>query len=369
MTSDPETRAALAELARRIDQHQAAGDRLAEADARARKAEVLVSGDDWRAGAGELGRAAQLAHAAGDLVQQSRYLHTQALLLSRLPGNRAQAEELWRQAIAAARVGGDLAVELAPMQRLAELALREQDWEGALAHTSAAIDRLSGRLSGRLSAARMEDMDLQRRRVGLLRERGRLYQTRGLSQGNRIFLQRAQADLAQAVDLARALGDAELVLGARVELRVLASAMPGTGAGAPPEPLAALRAEADALGAQGVLGSVALEQAAAALRADRPRDALAHAETARQAALDGPDPVRYLLACMLIAEARDALGDRPGVIAILLTCKKSLERILGKDAGQPVTLVLGSLERRWGRDGVEEALQAYRARVQQAPRA
>ena len=361
MTSDPETRASLAELARRIDQHQAAGDRLAEADARARKAEVLVSGDDWRAGAGELGRAAQLAHAAGDLVQQSRYLHTQALLLSRLPGNRAQAEELWRQAIAAARVGGDLAVELAPMQRLAELALREQDWEGALAHTSAAIDRLS--------AARMEDMDLQRRRVGLLRERGRLYQTRGLSQGNRIFLQRAQDDLAQAVDLARALGDAELVLGARVELRVLASAMPGTGAGAPPEPLAALRAEADALGAQGVLGSVALEQAAAALRADRPRDALAHAETARQAALDGPDPVRYLLACMLVAEARDALGDRPGVIAILLTCKKSLERILGKDAGQPVTLVLGSLEQRWGRDGVEEALQAYRARVQQAPRA
>jgi hypothetical protein len=360
VASDNEGHEALADLARRIEQHQAAGDGLAEADARAHKAQVLVSGGDWTAAADELGQAAALAFAAGDMRQQSRYLYTQALLLSRLPDQGERAKTLWRQAAGAAFVGGDLALEIKPLQRLAELALREQDWAGALGHLGRAIDRLA--------ATRPEDADLQRQRVGLLRDRARLYQTQGLSQSNRIFLQRARDDLARAVDLARALDDAELALAARVELRVLESAMSGAGEGAgAPEPLAALRAEAEALGAQGILGSVALEQAAAALRADRPWIALDHAETARQQALDGPDPVRYLLACMLLAEARDALGDRPGVIAILLTCKQSLERLLGKEAGQPVTLVLDSLERRWGREGVEQALRAYRERMPSSP--
>lgn len=363
MTSNPETGADLAELAYRIEQHQAAGDRLAEADARARKAELFMGSGDWAAGAEELGQAAALAFAAGDMLQQSRYLYTQALLLSRLSGNRARAEELWGQAIGAAYVGGDLKLELKPRQRLAELALREQDWEVAVGHFNGIITRLS--------SARTDDADLQRQLVGFLRDRGRVYQTQGLGQNNRFFLQSARDDLARAVDLARRLGDTELALATRVELRMLESIAPGAGgdAGTSPEPLAALRAEAEALGAQGILGSVALEQAAVALRADRAQEAIEHAETARQRALDGPDPVRYLLACMLIAEARDALGDRPGVIAILLTCKQSLERFLGKEAGQPLALVLDSLQGRWGREGVKDALQAYRACMQHTPRA
>lgn len=347
----------VAALDRRFGPQPGRAERLIEADALARQAESLVRTGDWEGAARELGRAAELLHEACDFREESRHLNTQALLLSRLPGQGDRARDVWRRASGAAFLDGDLGLQLESHRRMAEFARSEQDWTQMLASTSTAIRKLSD--------AGVSDPEYGRQLVEFLRERGRAYQVLGFGEHNEIFLRRARDDLAQAVDVARDLGAAELALRVRLELRTLESVMPGAGAGqeGTPEPFAALRAEAESLGAQGLLGSVAMEQAAAALRGGQLEAAIEHAEAARQVALEGPDPVRYLLACMLVAEAREALGDRPGVIAVLLTCKKSLERFLGKDAGQPVTLVLDSLERRWGRAGVEEALRVYRAQM------
>jgi hypothetical protein len=53
------------------------------------------------------------------------------------------------------------------------------------------------------------------------------------------------------------------------------------------------------------------------------------------------------------------------VIAILLTCKASLERHFGKPMGEPVVRILDSLPQRWGVEPFQAALAEYRQRVRQ----
>lgn len=323
---------------------------LAEAEQLARQALALMQQGKPGASANKLGRAARLAREAGDFAEHARYLYSQALMLAQMPQERARAEELWRKSAAAANVAGRIDLEVKALQRIPPLYLEVGDLEGALAHLTALVERMRKHDQ----TARSADL------VGALRDRARLYIHLGTTgEGNRIFLRRAHADLTAAAQLARTLGMATLAFEARLELRSLEAAMPDREHA--PETFASLRAEAEALGDSSILGGLAIEQAMAEMRSGLYERALEHADEARQAALDATDPVRYLIACLLMAEAREHLDDRAGVIAILLTCKTSLERLLGTPAGQQVKLVLDSLEHRWGRDGVAEALEAYRA--------
>lgn len=325
------------------------GGPLAEAKQLAEQAVELLQQGKPGASANKLGRAAKLARESGDLAEHSRYLYSQALTLAQLPQERERAESLWRKSAAAANVAGRIDLEIKALMRIAPLYANEGDREGAIAQLTTLVERMQ---QHRDSA---ESAEL----VGVLRDRARLYLSRGIDEQNRIFLDRAHADLTAAATLARDIDMQRLALETRLELRALEAVRPDSDK--PPETFASLRAEAEALGDSGVLGSLELEQAMAEMRSGAFEKAHAHADAARQAALATPDPVRYLIACMLIAEARENLEDRAGVIAILLTCKTSLERLLGKAAGQQVKLVLDSLQNRWGRDGVARALDEYRA--------
>lgn len=326
---------------------------LAEATKLAEEAFALLQKGKPGASANKLGRAARLAETSGDYGEYSRYLYSQALTLAQLPQERQRAESLWRKSAAAAQMAGRIDLEIKALQRIAPLYANDGDLEGAIAELTALIERMNQHEG----SARSAEL------VGIMRDRARLYMTRGIDEQNRIFLDRAHADLEAAAALARSLDLNKLALETRLELRALEALRPDSDE--PPETFASLRAEAEALGDSGILGSLELEQAMADMRAGEFARAHQHADAARQAALDTPDPVRYLIACMLIAEARENLDDRAGVIAILLTCKASLERLMGDTAGQQVRMVLDSLERRWGHDGVAAALAEYRARVAQ----
>ena len=75
--------------------------------------------------------------------------------------------------------------------------------------------------------------------------------------------------------------------------------------------------------------------------------------------------MRYLMGSLLMAEASERLGDRPGVLAALLTCKVYLETHLGTEVGQQINAILDGLEQRWGQEGMVEAVRRYRERAEE----
>jgi hypothetical protein len=171
----------------------------------------------------------------------------------------------------------------------------------------------------------------------------------------------------RAVAAAERAGDGRLQLQVRIERRALADQLKGEG---PPEPWSALLREAAASGDEGLKAAASLEAAASALREGQPAQALAAASQARAAALEGDDPSRYLLACLLISEAWEKLGQHAEVIEVLLTAKSSLEGLLGPEAGQGLRLILDSLPQRWGNEAFQAGLRRYRAKMaQQTPEA
>lgn len=161
----------------------------------------------------------------------------------------------------------------------------------------------------------------------------------------------------EAVALARQAGDPETLLHVRLARRAYTAQ---TRRDSSVEPLHELLEEAQGLGLSGPASIAHIARASELARAGKHAQAAAQAELGRQAALDGDDPVLYLFSCLLLAECREALEDRPGVLAILLTCKGTLEDRLGKAAGRPVVMILDSLEGRWGDAAVQEALRTYR---------
>ena len=328
-----------------------AAELLAEAKGLAERAFALLQQGAAEDSAAALERATALAEQSGDGGEHAHYLYSHALVLSQLAAERERARTMWIRAADIARDAQRLDVQFKARQRLTQMRVEDGDLVGAIAEVTRVIEA-------------MEALGEQGRQPGLahaLRDRARLHLRRGISEGDSAALESAHADFGRADELARALELAELSLALRLERRSLEALMPERAAAA--GDFAALRAEAEALGSNEVIGALAIEEASAAMRAGEHEDGLGHAERARQAALEGNEPVRYLIACMLIAEAREKLGDRAGVIAILLTCKASLEQLLGKAVGRELTRVLDSLEGRWGREGVATALAEYRART------
>ncbi len=88
------------------------------------------------------------------------------------------------------------------------------------------------------------------------------------------------------------------------------------------------------------------------------REALA----GRDAALDAVDPLLYVLSCGAIARVRDERGDRVGALAILFTCRASIEDLLGPGAASQVVPMIDALQARWGAEAFASALAEYRRR-------
>ena len=177
-------------------------------------------------------------------------------------------------------------------------------------------------------------------------------------------LDAALADLDAALDVASKLGDATLALEIRVEqmtVRSLQSKMS-------PAEMATLLQEAQQSGNLGAVADVQLQRATESFQAGEYRQALEQVRAARRAARDGTDlerHLRYLMASLLMSDVWERLGDRAESLAALLTCKVYLETHLGPEMGRAMDTLLDGLEKRWGRDGLAEAVQLYEQRVRE----
>lgn len=264
---------------------------------------------------------------------RSEYARARVVAQADLP----RAVEYFRRAAALSRVGEDTEYELKARDGIAAAKGALGDYEGSLAEYQASADRLQQLGDGLALSANL------RAQAALLQLVGRP--------------NKALAAFDAAVDAAAAHPAAALE--ARIERRgqVNFTVHPDR------EPLDALVAEAQALGLPTLAGQARLQLAAEQLREGDAATAAATAELARQQALEKVQPILYLMACITLAEARETLGDRPGVIEILLTCKQTLQEHLGRDAAAPVLKLLDAAEQRWGEQAMQEALVVYRKRA------
>lgn len=295
-------------------------------------------------GTGQPGSALPILNEARDMA-----LHGAGtpLLVGRLNYVRGQAM---------ARTGGDpLPAFRAAVQRFREAESRVDELRARLRVVEALQERRQVEAAIRELDGMIEDLTAWGADRGLVdchRHRGNLHALMAR-------LDAAAADYDAAVAAADRLDDRGLRLRVRLERRAVVPFADGDAARW--DTWESLIAEAKALGDAASAGEIQLQRAAAALRADDFDQGLLFAAAARQAALDATQPVLYLMAAMLTAEAREGRGDDAGVIEILLTCKATLERAFGRELAEPVITVLDSLEPRWGQARFAAALGRYRA--------
>ncbi len=335
-------REAEAESNRRL----ADGDAVGAAEALGEKASLLAAIRSYDKAALCLGECAALAQSANAPGPRAEYLHAQALLLARMDGREDEAQKTFRTSAALARVAGDAALEVRGLRRIAELTLNKRDIAGAVSHLDMAHDRAV--------AAGLDEAVVE-----ILRLRAVYLQTQGR-------FSRAVADLDRAVELAQAAEepDLHLLMQLRLERRVLSDLTAGR---IPGESFEALRRDAEEVGAADVAADVSLQVAGERLRAGDAAAAVAEAESAKRHALESDDVYRYTLACLLLAEAHERLGDLAAVLGVLLGCKLTLESQVSVEAGQAVKGVLQSLEVRWGAETIRNALAEHRRRVAASP--
>jgi tetratricopeptide (TPR) repeat protein len=337
----------LDELDRQIEAMQAAGNRAGEAAARAQKALLYALSMDLQAAAKEIAKAGVLAEEEGQVDTLARVHLARGKALLNQPGQHKAARDALHEAASLYHTLEDPSREAEVLKELANLDIAAGDSQGAMEHINRAIGVLE---DGEASEPEQTT---------------ELYQMRSSCHLLLGDLDSALTDLDAALDLAQQSEDSALALQIRVQQYTLQSLR---SEGTTSERLAALLQEAQRAGNLQVVGDIQLQQAAQSLLAGQYHQALEQAQTARQAARESDDLtrfVRYLSASLLMAEAQEQLEDRPGVLATLLTCKVYLETHLGPEVGRYMNMLLDTLEQRWGREGLAEAVRIYQQRAQE----
>ena len=335
----------LAELDRQIEEMQAAGNRAAQAALHGQKALLYALARDMRSAANEIARAGVLAEEDGQYENLAQAHLAKGKALLNQPGQQKAARESLQKAEALYHTLENRGREVEALKDLAAL-------DGAGGDFERAAERLSQAIGG------LEDGDEPELSIELHRLRARAHMLRR-------DLDAALADLDAALSAAQKLGDDVLVLGIRVEqmtVRSLQSEGMTTGQ------MASLLQEAQQSGNLGAVADVQLQRATESFLAGEHRRALEQVQAARQAARDGDDierHLRYLMASLLMFDVWEKLGDRAEALAALLTCKVYLESQLGPQMEHALTPLLDTLEQRWGRDGLAEAVRLYKERVQE----
>lgn len=325
----------VAEWRARAEAAAVAGDARGESDARRELATRLMAAGDADGARGALERTLALARQLGEHGEESRTLYALALLQARTAPRGGAARHLLEEAESAARRSGDLRFLARVLDKRANFLVAEGKYAPAL--------RLLADVAALHASCGDEDARFETlRRVAML--------TQMLGRSGEAFdvLIDAMKDVpASPAQMVRA----------RLELHLLARGAGVEGA----EPLSNVLAAAEAQGDPAAAGYVRLQMAADALMAGDVAGGETLADAARGDALEATDPILYLNACLMIAEAREKQGDRVGMLTILFTCRSSLEDLLGPKAGQPVLALVHTLEEKWGADAFAAALQAYRA--------
>ena len=309
----------------------------------------LMTQRRWAAAAAAYAALAEHASAAEDVAAQALAHYGRAGVLFKLPERRDETRDAFEQAAHLATTVGHRSVAAKAHHALAALALERQDVAGATAHQTQALEHLD---------------DAQETELAI-----QIYRSRATLYWAALSFNRARVDLARARSLTQLLEPkkgAALRREIQAEEALVAEFL--REGRTPAQRLGALRRLAQRSGMTGATEAALDAALAAHEREDFPTVA-EQAETARQRALASTHPLRtmhYLTAAVLVAGARERLDDRPGAIASLLTCKATLERELGKEAGEPLTLILNDMAQRWGQAGIDGAMKAYRERVRAA---
>ncbi|MCP4805542.1 MAG: tetratricopeptide repeat protein [Proteobacteria bacterium] len=335
-----ELQEARSELDSRVAEARQTEDPALLADALTRRASVSAVLEIWGDADRDLAEACDCWLQADDVGSRARSTYVRGGILARMPDRQEDAEALYRQAAAMGRVAGDRETEMKALESVAAVLGGRGDLEGAMAQHQLIADmcREAGDQAGLADA---------------LRNIAAMWQARGRpNQALKVF-ERALAASRKSADPGR-------ILRGRMDKRAQQAfaSHPGT-----MESLEDLAAEAKEQGSFDLSGQAELQRGAELMRQGNADDAALAGETARALALETHQPVVYVMACLLISETCEAKGDRPGVLAILLTCKQTMEQSFGKEAGRPVVQVLDSLEERWGAEGLQTALVEYRRRI------
>lgn len=341
MADNQSIQAAVDEVSRRLDLARDRGDMAGEADALSRRSALAVAMGELDRAIADLERSGALYFKLNDPAAEARVSYGRGLLLGREPSRSSEAESALRRSASLAYFVRDPVQEMRAWQQIVQLRERRGDADGALDQLGAMILRL-------------DELGNVRGQVDCLRHVAALEQLRGRAH---VGLLRLNA----ALEKAQSLSDPALVLQVRFEIRALQTASGLVPSGS--ERWDDLITSATELGESQLLGLAKIQQAAESLRHSNPSAALTVAMEARQHALGATEPLSYLLASLLMAEAQEALGDHAGVIGTLLSCKSTLEKHLGQDAGRSLVWILDSLERRWGAPQLERALIEHRDRA------
>ena len=292
-------------------------------------------------------RLATLAAEEGDVASEALARYGQAVALFQVPDGAARAKDALQSATTLADAVGHHTLGAKAHHLLSALLGDAGDLPGAITHETLALERLDEAAESKLTVD--------------------VYRTRATLHWLTADAAKAGADLEAAQRVARRLPEPEasgVTLSLEADRRVLETLRHPEAFDA--RPFDALYEQARRAGRSDVMGDAALFRAVAALRTGKSKRALERAEEARRSALqarDGQRVMRYYAACLVVAAARDALRDRAGVIDVLLTCKATLERELGKPAGELARAFLDLLPQHWGPAQFQAALDEYRLRA------
>ncbi len=325
---------ALVELSRRVEE---AEDDEVLADALSRRAGLYTAQGNYEAAEKDIKQASDVWFRLDRPQEHGRTEYARARIVAQ--ADIGVSTDIFRRAAAISRLAGDTDYELKSREGAAAALGSLGDYAGSLAEYQA-------------TAHRLEELGEPVALVRNLRSQAALLQLVGRPN-------KALQAFDAAVETARGSGNEVLALEARIERRgaVNLTVSPDR------EALDELVAEAQRLGVPALAGQARLQLAAEHLREGRIDEAAQAAEQARQEALEELQPIMYLMACITLSEAREAQGDRPGVIEILLTCKQTIQNHFGREAAEPVLKLLDALEDRWGAQGLEQALVVYRERM------
>ncbi len=178
----------------------------------------------------------------------------------------------------------------------------------------------------------------------------------------------AMTALVKALGLAKELGDEALSVELEAELALLPN-LQGGDSGIPETLMQRLIDRAAEQGAGSTQTTLLLEQATRDFAEGLFDDVIGKARQARLLSLEsfGPKQVfDYFSASMMLASAHERRGDDVDVIDTLLRCKATLERELGKPAGEPIKEMLDALLPKWGSERFNQALSDYRQMMRAA---
>jgi len=344
-----DTQSLLDNLNRQLQELTAGNEIATLAATYAQQGLVHASRQKWAESGQAFDQVAQLAMQTGDVAGVAMARYGQGTALFYLPERHPEARQVLEQAAALAEQVEHTTLAAKAHFILATFQLNAGDTPAAVAELSAAIDQLEAESEPQFAT--------------------QLYQARANMNLLQIQLKQARADLEQALVMAQRTGDKDLILDVQFDQQLLKhySADGDSLAPAPDEMFKSLRALARKAGDRTLGKFVRLDRAISFLDADEPQKAHRLAQAVRQDALDSTDPTRYaryLMACLIISQAREAMDDRVGVLDVLLTCKQTLEGALGKAAGRLVVPFLDTLQSRWGPQALQEAFHTHQQQMQ-----